>query len=417
MMFYPVYALKTGDIYEEPSLEVLGRSGALWMVPEPGDMIPLPAGASLVSIPGFLPVGLDAGGAVRPAGDREVQAVGALLPQGFTRTLLPACAAPAGQHMPLYGYAAVGFRGDCFYAAAVQSAPHRKWHPHYYHTAGLPRRVQTMLRRFPRNPIIRQIARCSLEYGCFTAQNFFYQRWEAGVPTCQACNAQCIGCISESHIAGLPSPQQRLASAPRADDIVEMGIYHLEQAQEGIISFGQGCEGEPALNAGLLAPAIAQIRTGTDRGTINLNTNAGCTEGIKLMVDAGLDSMRVTLFSARKANYAYYHRPRYRLEDVCASVSYAKEQGVKVALNLLTFPGVTDIEPEAESLIVFLRRYAVDMVQLRNLNMDPDLLWDGLPEGKGAPVLGVTGLINLLRRELPALEIGSYSTPYQRNKR
>jgi wyosine [tRNA(Phe)-imidazoG37] synthetase (radical SAM superfamily) len=411
-MFCAVYANQKGNIYEDAGLGMLGRSGGEWLQPEPQEMMPLPAGASLVSIPGVAPVGLNAGGeaAVVQKG-QEVQAVAALLPQGFTRTLLPAYAGTPGKVVPLYGYAAVGFKHGRFYTAAIQSARHHKWHPRYYHTETLCARISAMLKRFPDNRIIRQVARCSLEYGCFTAQNFFYRRWEAGIPTYQPCNADCIGCISESHIDSLASPQQRMTTPPTLEEIAEMGRYHLEQARDAIISFGQGCEGEPALNARRLAPAIAKIRSGTDRGTININTNAGYTEGIRLLADAGLDSMRVTLFSAREKNYSYYHRPAYGLEDVCASITYAKERRVKVALNLLVFPGITDLETETEALILFLRRYEIDMVQLRNLNMDPDLLWQGLPEGKDAPALGITGFVAALREELPGLEIGSYSTP------
>lgn len=416
MNFYPLYATADGDIYEDTSAELLGRSGAQWLLPERQEMIPLPTGASLVSIPGFVPVGRKASGAVQALSgtDANLSAVGALLPQGFTRTLLPACVGRRPEPMPLYGYAAVGFWQGRFYVAAVQSAAYHKWHPRYYHTERLPERIAGIVNQLPDNPIVRQLACCSLDYGCFTAQNFFYRRWEAGIPTYPSCNADCIGCISESHIAGVTPPQERLAALPTAEDIAEVGLFHLSRARDGIISFGQGCEGEPTLNASRLAPAIRQIRQLTDRGTINVNTNAGYTAGIRLMTDAGLDAMRVTIFSARPENYVYYHRPAYAFTAVSDSIDYAKAHGVKVALNLLVFPGITDLEPEAEALIDLVRRHRVDMIQLRNLNLDPDLLWSGLPAGKEAPVLGITGLLARLQAELPELELGSYSTPYAR---
>ena len=58
------------------------------------------------------------------------------------------------------------------------------------------------------------------------------------------------------------------------------------------MSFGQGCEGEPSLAADNIAAGIQLIRAKTKKGQINMNSNAGWTEGIKKIVDAGLDSLR-----------------------------------------------------------------------------------------------------------------------------
>lgn len=418
LMFYTLYTSETGDVMEHPGFKALGRSGMSWVEAAEEEMIPLPKGASLVSVPGFYPVGLDQAERLRPIQEHPLQpgervhAVAALLPQGFTRTLVPACVNPGqGCMMPLMGYAAVGLNteDEQIYVAAVQTDEHRKWHPAYYNTEGLPARIARLLKQYPENRILRQLARCSLEYGCFTAQNLFYGRWEAGIPTYTACNANCIGCISESH-TGTDSPQIRLDFLPTVDEIAELGIHHLDKAREGIISFGQGCEGEPALNARRLAPAIRKIRQKTDKGTININTNAGYSQGIQEVCDAGLDAMRVTIFSADEASYNYYHQPRdYGLQDVCQSIKYAKGKGVRVSLNLLVYPGFTDTEKQIEALLSFARQQQVDMIQMRNLNMDPDRLFQGLNlEEEG---IGIINFLALLQEELPEVEIGSYSWP------
>ena len=58
------------------------------------------------------------------------------------------------------------------------------------------------------NRVLAQVALCSREYGCFTAQNVFLERGEAALPVSPKCNARCVGCISEQEPdAGLPSPQ------------------------------------------------------------------------------------------------------------------------------------------------------------------------------------------------------------------
>lgn len=415
-MFLTVYANEKGDALEHPGMTMLGRSGLDWVEPTRAEMIPMPKGASLVSVPAHIPVGLDEQDNLQyftrePGGSGAVLAVAALLPQGFTRTLLPACVSPGNSSsLPLLGYAAVGLKDERIWVAAVQSDEHRKWHPCYYNTGNLPARISRMLKKYPDNRILRQLARCSLEYSCFTAQNLFYGRWEAGIPTMNACNADCIGCISESHLDS-DAPQNRLDFRPSVQEISELGLEHLLHAKEGIISFGQGCEGEPSLNADDLAQAIQRIRMETNQGTINMNSNAGFTEGIKKMVIAGLDSLRVTLFSCREACYNAYHRPKnYCLEDVRNSIKYAHDHGLKVSINLLTFPGFTDREDEIEAILEMLAQENVDMLQLRNLNIDPQDLLTYVPAG--GEVLGITSFINILQEELPRLEIGSYSHPY-----
>jgi wyosine [tRNA(Phe)-imidazoG37] synthetase (radical SAM superfamily) len=414
-MFLTLYANEKGDILERHQLGMLGRRGMDWVEPEQDEMMPLPKGASLVSVPGHIPVGIDQNDRIKlftatPGKRTGYQAVAALLPQGFTRTLLPACVSKdQDAQLPLMGFAAVGFKDDKIWVAAVQSDEHRKWHPCHYNTAGLPARINRFLKKFPDNRIVRQLANCSLQYSCYTAQNIFYGRWEAGIPTITACNAGCIGCISESHI-DVESPQQRLNFQPSITEISELGIEHLSHAQEGIISFGQGCEGEPSLNANSLAQAVIEVRRHTQAGTININTNAGYTSGIKRLCQVGLDAMRVTIFSAREDNYNRYHRPNnYKLDDVKASIKIAKEKNIYVSLNLLTFPGFTDREEEVEAMLDLIQENGIDMIQLRNLNIDPNLLFEHIPSG--GEVLGINQFIRIVQEELPSVKIASYSHP------
>lgn len=78
---------------------------------------------------------------------------------------------------------------------------------------------------------------------------------------------------------------------------------------------------------------------------ININTNAGYTEGIKRIVDAGLDSMRVSIISAIPENYKAYYRGSYELDNVKIH-SLAHEHGVHISLNMLYFPSFNDSESE-----------------------------------------------------------------------
>ncbi|MGE5454262.1 MAG: radical SAM protein, partial [Methylocystaceae bacterium] len=338
--------------------------------------------------------------------------VAALLPQGYTRVLLPAgVSVPERAELPLFGYTAVGMQRGKFYVAAIPTDKDYKWNPAQFSSLKLPELVAELKATLPGNSIVNQLAHCALEYGCFTAQNIFYHRWEGGIPTTQACNARCLGCLSEAHSI-VASPQCRLTKPPSVNEISELGRYHLG-SPEAIISFGQGCEGEPSLNGELLAEAVDLMRRSTNQGTININTNAGYFKGISKLVDAGLDSMRVTMFSCHPETYGHYHQPNYNFADVEAAVDYAVANRVQVAINLLVFPGFTDTEGQYIALNEFIDRHQVAMVQMRNLNLDPETMLRHFPPREAA--FGMVELIERLQEDWPGLSIGSYSHPYQRN--
>ncbi|MHB8171138.1 MAG: radical SAM protein [Thermincolia bacterium] len=416
-MFSLVYADEQGCVFDYPTMGLVGRSGQVFVEPVAEEMIPLPAGATLTLVPNSVPLGLTPGGefsklTANPAAEGRVFAVGALLPQGYTRTLLPACLRPRDQGwLPLLGYAAVGFREGRFYVAAQATDDPYKWDPNNFNTDDLDILVKRRLHERPDNRILQQLAKCSLDYGCLTAQNIFYRRWEGGLPVSPSCNARCLGCISQQPAECCPSPQGRIGFQPRLEEVLEVAIPHLEGALEAITSFGQGCEGEPSLAAPLIVEAIKEIRKSTDRGTININTNAGYTDGIAAICRAGLDAMRVSIISPTARIYDAYCRPQgYHLEDVGKSIMIAKEHDVCVSLNLLTLPGLNDREDEIEALLEFVKSTGLDRIQIRNLNIDPDQLMEllALPEGES---LGIPQFIDILRQELPGVEMGNYSRP------
>jgi hypothetical protein len=49
------------------------------------------------------------------------------------------------------------------------------------------------------------------------------------------------------------------------------------------------------------------------------------------------------------------------------------------------------------------------MIQLRNLNIDPNLLFEHIPNG--GEVLGINQFIRIVQEELPSVKIASYSHP------
>lgn len=406
-MLTALYADHSGEIYDAPGCQAVGRVGDEAVVLSLEEMIPLPEGTDLMYLPGRKAIGAEQG-CISPLGG-NLLAVAAVLPVGYTRTHLPAFARmPAAPVLPLYGYAAVAFYRDQLYVAAVPSDDNAKWHPYHYNTPELKKLVAKVKRDLRGNRIVEQVAHCSLKWHCCTAQNLFYRRWEAGIPTSPACNANCFGCISLQPSECCPSPQTRIDFTPTADEIAAVGVYHLSQAPDAIISFGQGCEGEPSLAYEAIAAGIQLIRAQTGRGQININTNGGYTRGIKPIVDAGLDTMRVSIISARPEAYQAYYRGNYSLEDVKASIAYAKAKGVYVSLNMLSFPGLNDRPEEISAWLDFLAETKVDMIQLRNLNVDPDAFLAVMPPQEQKPA-GVRNFLTRLRDKFPELTIGSFS--------
>ena len=401
-----VYADEDGNILDAAGLEGMGRTGRENVRLTPDDLVPLPESADLMLLPGHQAVGRTPDGEVLPV---TGQAVAAILPAGYTRLYLPAYERAAdAERLPLYGYTAVVVYHDELCCAAVYTDENDKWDPVHYNTPELKKLVKRTKKDLPNNRIVEQVAGCSLKWHCCTAQNLFYRRWEAGIPASPVCNANCFGCISLQPAECCPSPQQRITFRPTPEEIAEVGVYHLSVAPDGIVSFGQGCEGEPSLAADNIAAGIRLIRQQTKKGQINMNSNSGYTEGVRKIVDAGLDSLRVSIISARDEGYDAYYRASYHLDDVKASIRYALDHDVYVSLNLLYFPGYNDRPEELAAWQEFFRELPVQMIQVRNLNLDPDAFLDIMPEAKGKPV-GTKTFLRALHKEFPQLVIGSFS--------
>ena len=406
-MTNPITALvadDAGNIFDVPGAQAVGRVGNKFFKLKPEDLIKLPESADLMFLPQRRAVGLKRGEFVELNG----QAVSAILPQGYTRTHLPAYRkSKHAKILPLYGYTAVALYRDELYAAALYTDENHKWEPSNYNTPDLPKLIRRVKKSLPDNRIVAQVANCSLKWHCLTAQNLFYRRWECGVPTSPTCNANCLGCISLQPAECCPSPQSRITFKPTVDEIADIGIFHLSHAVDGIISFGQGCEGEPSLQADNISAAIEKIRASTQRGQIDINTNAGFTSGVKKIVDAGLDSMRVSIISANADSYQRYYRAGYSLDAVKNSIGYALTKGVHVSLNLLYMPGFNDRDAEFAAWKDFLAELPVQMIQVRNLNFDPDAFFAVMKSDDNFS--GTKKFLRELKAAFPKLTVGNFS--------
>src|SRR5512143_4126084 len=300
-----LFADAGGVVYDHPSLYPAARSGDDLISPS-ARPAPLPEGGKLCLLPGRRPIGVDPSSGelvtlreVRVAGRTFVpHAVGATLPPGWTRALLPASGRPPlvaseAPTLPQWAYtaAALGEGGPMVYA--LHTDQRRHWSASTHSTPDLAERVRERLARpeCAENPVWRQIARCALEWCCFTAQNTFYGRDEGAVPSSAACNASCVGCLSEQDDGMPPPSHERIARPPSPEEMAEVASEHLSSARgRVVVSFGQGCEGEPLLRWREIARAIRIARDATARGSINVNTNGSSPRALAALCDAGLDA-------------------------------------------------------------------------------------------------------------------------------
>lgn len=409
--FRPVYAGPAGEVQVARDLVAVGANGrTLWEF-QPDLAHPLPNGTDLLLMPGRAPLALDpgTGEAVAIEGARgPAFALAAALPVGYTRLLTPAAEDDGrGPDLPLFGYTAVAERGGRLFVAATRTDDPGPWAPGSFTPEALAASIAERTREFPGNRVLAQLSRCAREYHCRTAQNLFQRRGEAGLPAARHCNASCLGCISLQPAQCCPAPQSRLTFTPTERELSELAAAHLSASPEAMVSFGQGCEGEPLTTAPLLAAVIRAVRRRTDGGVINLNTNAGLTAALDTLIAAGLNSVRVSLFSAVPSDYAAYHRPSgFCLADVEASLRLAVTRGVRTSLNLLVYPGFTDSPRQTQALIDLCRRTGLHQLQLRNLNIDPRAAAVFLPRHETP---GILELLGTIRRELPGLAVGNYS--------
>jgi molybdenum cofactor biosynthesis enzyme MoaA len=414
-----VVADESGEVFEHPDLLLAGMSGTEAVRPQMDELIPMPEGSRLFTIPQTPPIGYDRRSGKQLTADRlpkqwgggGIQAVSAFLTPGYTRTLLPAADyRRKKQTLPLWSYTAVGWclEEERFYVAGVQVDRNNQWQPDHFDDRELVPLVSKIMQDNPDNRLLEQLSRCALDYHCFAAKNLFFRRWEAPLPSSPTCNSRCIGCISKQDSDCCPSSQERLTFIPTVKELCDVAVPHLIEAKNAIVSFGQGCEGDPIMQSDVISKAVREMRRQTERGTINFNSNASLPDAINNLAAAGVESIRVSLNSAQEHLYNAYYRPSgYRFADVVESLKRAKGAGLYLMLNYLVFPGVTDREEEIEALGELIDLVGVNMIQMRNLSLDPMLYLDSLQvTGKG---VGMVEMLKMHKARFPSLQYGYFN--------
>jgi len=133
---------------------------------------------------------------------------------------------------------------------------------------------------------------------------------------------------------------------------------------------------------------------------------------VEKLCRAGLQSIRVSMNSARPEYYNKYFRPKaYCFDQAKRSISVVKANGAFASINYFILPGFTDQESEWNALRKLISETGLDLIQMRNLNIDPEwylkMLRPDLSENK----IGIRSLILRIRDEFPDVRLGYFNPP------
>ncbi|MDD4956212.1 MAG: radical SAM protein [Candidatus Omnitrophica bacterium] len=417
-----------GRIFDVPGMRATGMKSGLFFPLRARDLVKLHSDSELFMLPSRSAVGFsdDTGQMTEVATDpfsrkaRRCYAVAAFMSPGYTLRYNASYVERKGAgHLPLFSYAAVAFYKGGFYAAGIRVDREKRQELGGMDRTGLCDGVKKMRRILPRNRLVRHLETCALTYGCPAAKNFFLNRYEAPLPSSPLCNARCIGCISHQEGGKCSVTQPRIKFVPDPEEIAEVALHHISRVADPVVSFGQGCEGEPLMVGDVLVRAVSLIRKGTSKGIININTNGSRPDMVSRLIDAGLDSIRVSVNSFQERYYNAYYRPvGYTFGDVMRSIRCMRKKRGFVSINYLVMPGFSDWIREEKALSRFLSGPGTDMIQWRNLNYDPIRYMNELGVAiSSREMLGMDKVIGKIKKEYPSIMNGYFNPSLKRIRR
>lgn len=413
-----------GEIFDIEGYAAVGMDGPLLGPLTLHDTVPLPHGSELMFLPERKPVLFNIKKGILEtlhenphAPGEAIYPVAAFNSPGYVITCNPAYEdSPDTKALPLFSYGAVGWDGTGFRSSVFLVDTEKRQDLRLMPREKVVLGVDRLRKKIPDNRLRAHLEKCALTYGCPAAKNFFIGRFEAPLPTSQICNARCLGCISLQKEGKVSHCQDRITFTPTPDEIAEVALLHMKSVQKSVVSFGQGCEGDPLMAWEVILPAIEKIRGAIGAGTINMNTNGSRPDIVERLFDAGLDSIRVSLNSVRESCYQAYFRPNgYGFADVMKTIELGLKKNRFVSINYLNSPGITDTPEEQAALYTFLNRYPIHMIQWRNLNYDPLRYYKVMEnvDRQGKPV-GMKNLIIGLKKEVPDLIHGYFNPPREK---
>ncbi len=370
-------------------------------------------------LPGRRPIGWDPNGRSLTEVDsidvdgkrRRVWAVAAVMLPDWLRLRRPACTLEAGAP-PLApeAYTEAGWMGDGIVVAAVRLGPRGPRAVREQHASDAAGRVRRRVASTLGNRLLQHLARCALELSCGLAWNVFFGCGEAFLPVSVSCDANCWGCVSIRPGRGGSTPAARARAVARVKDLVDVALEHLRTDPASTVTFGLGRNGDLELACERIERSILAIRSRSQAGMLNLDTQVLDPAWIARLCNAGLDAIRISLNSAVAGHFErWYGSGRGGFEELRGVLGVARGKGTHLSLSLLTQPGFSDRPSEVEALLRLIDEFGIERLQLRNLPADPDAYLALFPSPE-APA-GMGALLRRLKRDAPNLWIGTLEAP------
>ena len=419
-----VVANERGEIFDLAGYAAVGSDGPVQACLSVQETCNMPHGSELMFLPGRIPLVYDLqADAVVALAENPYEPGEAIFPvaafnsPGYVITHTGAWQERAqAVALPLFSYGAVGWHRGKFRSAVVQVDKEPRQDLRRMPEDKVAAGVRELRQTLAGNRLRAHLENCALNYGCPAGKNFVLGRYEAPLPASSSCNARCLGCLSLQPDDAISCSQERIDFTPSPEEIAQVALTHIRRVRHAVVSFGQGCEGDPLMAADTLARAIRKIRAKTDRGTINMNTNGSLPEKIEMLLDAGLDSLRISMNSVREDCYTAYFRPRgYAFGDVLAGIDLGLRRGAHLAINYLNCPGFSDTPEESAALLDFIHRHPINMIQWRNLNFDPLRYLDTMnTAAHHSRPTGVRHLLDQTKKAFPHLRYGYFNPPKEK---
>ncbi len=153
---------------------------------------------------------------------------------------------------------------------------------------------------------------------------------------------------------------------------------------------------------------IQTIRTKTVQGIIQINAAFADPGSVKEWCEAGLDSICFSLNSTQKKLYElFHHRSPSQFDDIIESLKIARHFHRRIVLSYGVFPGLTDHPDEIEAFKKLVGDLNIEIVQLHNLEIDPEWYVDELRlMTLNRSQLGIKSWFSDLRKTFPSIQIG-----------
>jgi len=152
---------------------------------------------------------------------------------------------------------------------------------------------------------------------------------------------------------------------------------------------------------------IEKIKSKNDKITIIYSSNLQDLLMLKKIVNSGCDCINVELMTTNSETGRIVDET-VSIEHVYKSLQAVYRKNIYKSLTLHTLPGLTDRHTETESLIDFLSTFKIDLLLLKNMEIDPDIIFMN-NNLKKEDIKGLKNMLKLVKKRVKNIKIGYFN--------